>query len=166
MHLILIGMMGSGKTTVGKSLSEKISLPWIDSDQSIEAQCKKSITAMFETDGEAFFRNQETSFCKNLAKLPPHIISTGGGIILSQENRNLLRKYGHVFWLKASIPKLLSRLQNSQDRPLLANTNLEEKLTTLMTNRSERYKSCAHFIIETDALSPTQITEKIKDLLP
>ena len=153
--------MGSGKTAVGGALTHLTQMPLLDSDQHIESSCQKGIADMFASDGEAFFRGKEAEFCKTLAKISPRVISTGGGIILSEENQKALKENGIVIWLQAAIPTLIARLQNDTTRPLLKESNLEEKLKTLLTQRESLYKNTADLIFDVDKKTPNELANEI-----
>ncbi len=160
-HIILIGMMGSGKTTVGRELSHLTQLPFMDTDQALEKQLGKTVAQIFETEGEAAWRTYEATLCQSMREIPPHIIATGGGIVLTPENGRILREIGTVFWLQASLDTHLQRLALDTDRPLLPSQNKAEKLIALSKARQPLYQACAHHIIQTDGLAPAQIATQI-----
>ncbi len=161
--ILLIGMMGSGKTTIGKALSRDLSLSWADTDQYIEQQTKASISHLFQQQGESYFRQWETTA---LQLLIPHVavISTGGGIIITPANRKILKEEATVIYLKTRIPTLVSRIDPS-DRPLLQNEDLKQKLSTLYHQRYQWYEECADYTIETDLLTVSEVVAEIKSLL-
>jgi shikimate kinase len=158
MNIYLIGMMGSGKSTVGKILSEKMHKPFIDLDSEIELGIGKNISEIFDTDGEEQFRKMET---KQLKQYFESIIACGGGIVLNNENRNFINENGTAILLTASKEELSHRLSDSVNRPLLAENNKEEILNKLCLERQLNYLNTANFIIETDRKSPEQLTEEI-----
>lgn len=161
--IILIGMMGSGKTTIGQRLAADLQLSWQDTDQYIEKQQQKSISQLFEQFGETYFRQCETKALKDLVSYV-NIISTGGGIIVTEANRNLIQHEAIVIYLKASIETLTNRIDPT-NRPLLQHENLRLKLENLYKNRYQWYESCADFIIETDKCSILETVEAIKQIL-
>ena len=158
MNIYLIGMMGSGKSTLGKSLSEKIQKPFIDLDSEIEQTGGKSISEIFDIDGEEQFRKMET---KQLKQYSESIVACGGGIVLKDENREFINENGIAILLLATMGELTQRLSNSGNRPLLADDNTEEALTKLWMERQIDYLETANFTIETDGENPEELTEKI-----
>ena len=158
MNIYLIGMMGSGKSTVGKTLSEKMHKPFIDLDSEIEKGTGKNISEIFDIDGEEQFRKMET---KQLKQYSESIVACGGGIVLKDENREFINENGIAILLLATMEELTQRLSNSGNRPLLANDNTEEALTKLWMERQIDYLETANFTIETDGENPEELTEKI-----
>ena len=158
MNIYLIGMMGSGKSTLGKTLSEKIQKPFVDLDSEIEKTGGKSISEIFDIDGEEQFRKMET---KQLKQYSESIVACGGGIVLNDDNRNFINKNGIAILLLASMGELAQRLSSSNNRPLLADNNMEEALTKLWLERQVDYLDTANFTIETDGKNPAQLTEEI-----
>ena len=158
MNIYLIGMMGSGKSTVGKTLSEKMNKPFIDLDSEIENRTGKNISEIFDTDGEEQFRKMET---KQLKQYSESIVACGGGIILKDENREFINGNGATILLTASIEELSHRLSDSGNRPLLADNNTEEALTKLWLERQVNYLNTADLTIQTDGKNPEQLTEEI-----
>lgn len=157
-NLILIGIMGSGKTSIGKEISRSIGLPLIDTDAIIEEQAATTINNIFAEHGEDHFRNLETELIRSLASLPaPHIISTGGGIVIRPENRDLLKKLGYVIWLNADIDVLFERVQRHSHRPLLHTPDPKGTLQNLMDQRMSWYNDSAHLAIDTSNLTIEEI---------
>ena len=158
MNIYLIGMMGSGKSTVGKTLSEKMHKPFIDLDSEIEKGTGKNISEIFDIDGEEQFRKMET---KQLKQYSESIVACGGGIVLKDENREFINENGFTILLTASMEELSHRLSDSGNRPLLADDNTEEALTKLWMERQIDYLETANFTIETDGKNPEELTEEI-----
>jgi len=158
MNIYLIGMMGSGKSTLGKTLSEKIQKPFIDLDSEIEKETGGNISEIFDSDGEEQFRKMET---KQLKQYSESIVACGGGIVLKDENREFINENGVTILLTASMEELSHRLSDSGNRPLLADDNMEEALTKLWLERQLHYLNTADFTIETDGKNPEQLTEEI-----
>jgi len=158
MNIYLIGMMGAGKSTLGISLSEKIQKPFVDLDSEIEKAAGKSITEIFDIDGEEQFRKMET---KQLKQYSESIVACGGGIILNNANRKFINENGIAILLLATMGELTQRLSASNNRPLLADDNMEEALTKLWMERLIDYLDTANFTIETDGKNPEQLTEEI-----
>lgn len=158
MNIYLIGMMGTGKSTVGKILAKKAEMPFVDLDHYIEVTNHKTISEIFKDDGEDRFRHFES---EQLREASGSVVSCGGGIILKDENCNFIKENGTAILLTASINELVSRLKESDKRPLLADDNTEETLTNLWLARQVQYLSTANITIETDGKSPDQITTEI-----
>ncbi|MBT4828257.1 MAG: shikimate kinase [Candidatus Marinimicrobia bacterium] len=158
MNIYLIGMMGSGKSTVGKTLSKKMHKPFIDLDSEIEKGTGKNISEIFDIDGEEQFRKMET---KQLKQYSESIVACGGGIVLKDENREFINENGATILLTASMEELSHRLSDSGNRPLLADDNTEEALTKLWLERQLHYLNTADFTIETDGKNPEQLTKEI-----
>ena len=162
MNIYLMGMMGSGKSTVGKTLSQQLGKPFIDLDSEIEQSVGKTISKIFENDGAEHFRNIESN---QLQQHSDSIVACGGGIILKEENRVIIKENGKAILLTASIPELSNRLSASANRPLLTVDNMEETLTQLWLERQLHYLSTADYTIETDGKTPENITEEILNQL-
>ncbi len=167
MNISLIGMMGSGKTTVGKLLAEQLlNYKYIDTDSEIVNVENKSINEIFELYGEEYFRNAESKVLNYILKNDNQIISTGGGIIIKEENLSALKSKSVVFYLKASPENLYMRVKNDNERPLLKTEDVSERINLLLKKREEKYLK-AHYVIDTDNNSPentvTQIMEIIND---
>ena len=159
MIFYLIGMMGSGKSSVGKLLANKLQFSIIDIDKEIEKDEKLSIKEIFEKKGENYFREIESKYL--LRKRNSAVVSCGGGIILNKKNREFLRTNGYTIYLKSSIPTLEKRLLNENDRPLLGNDNLKETLINIYSKRKTLYTSAANTTIITDRKSVKEVCELI-----
>ena len=159
MIFYLIGMMGSGKTSVGKLLADKLQFLNIDIDKEIEKDEKLSIKEIFEKKGESYFREIESKYLLRKRKLA--VVSCGGGIILNKKNREFLKTSGYTIYLKSSIPNLEKRLLNENSRPLLSNDNLKETLINIYSNRKTLYTSTANTTIITDRRSVKEVCELI-----
>src|SRR6056300_201205 len=164
-NIYLIGLMGSGKTTLGKSLAKKLNRPFIDTDQLIEQKSGVDVSMIFEFEGEIGFRERETKLLSEIALKKDHIVSTGGGIILSKYNRDVITKSGIIFYLKTQPAELFIRLQNDKTRPLLQGANLKEKLTKIYAERCTLYEMTADYIIETKNKKISQILTNIEEIM-
>lgn len=158
-------MMGSGKTTLGKELSRIYNLNFIDTDEAIEENYCLSIAEIFKIHGEKYFRSLEEAYLDQL-EVKNHIISSGGGIILSADNRKRLKAIGHVVYLKTSVDVLYKRLnEDLRSRPLLDQASLKDKLNTLIMARQELYENTADDIVNTDEMTEKEVILALKKIL-
>ena len=161
-NLVLIGFMGSGKTSVGLKLSYRMRMPVEDTDKLIERREGRSISLIFEEDGEEHFRQLETELLAELKeKSHGKIFSVGGGTPVREENRALLRRLGTVVYLRAQPETVYDRLKNDTTRPLLQCENPPERIRDLLSQRKEAYESCADIIVDVDGLDIEDILKKI-----
>jgi shikimate kinase len=149
-NVFLIGPMGSGKTAVGKQLARLMHAPFRDSDAEIEARTGVDISYIFSREGEAGFREREREVIEDITRESPIVLSTGGGAILLEANRTVLRERGFVAYLRTSIEQQVERVRHGRNRPLLHDVDPLAKLTELMAVRSPIYESLADFSISTD----------------
>ena len=137
--VVLVGMMGSGKTAVGKALATRLDVPFLDSDAEIESAANMTISEIFARDGEAFFRDRETRVLDRLLETRCGILSTGGGAFLSERNRLLISRKGVSVWLDADLKLLWSRVKNKDTRPLLRTPDPYATLAALYEERRPVY---------------------------
>src|SRR5512139_4154271 len=142
-NLILTGFMGTGKTTVGQAIAQRLGRQFIDTDQWIEERAGKSVAAIFAEEGEDCFRAREAEACEALSEPRGLIIATGGGTLGPQKNREAMQRGGCVICLWAEPDSILSRLKEKTDRPLLASADRAAKVRDLLKNREEVYCSFA-----------------------
>jgi shikimate kinase len=145
----LIGLPGSGKSTVGRHLALRLQLPFSDSDHVIEARLGCPIRQYFEREGEDSFRDAEAAVIDDLTQEPTGVLSTGGGAVLRPANRQHLHQRGHVVYLKSSPDELFRRLRHDRNRPLLQVADPLQRLRDLYAIRDPLYRETAHFTIET-----------------
>lgn len=163
-NLVLIGFMGSGKTSVGRKLSYRMRRTVEDTDKLIERQQGRSIGEIFATDGEAYFRQLETGLLKELGdKSQGKIYSVGGGTPVRPENRELLRRLGTVVYLRVRPETVYQRLKNDTTRPLLQCDDPLGRITELLEQRREAYESCADIVIDADSADLEEIVKKIEE---
>jgi shikimate kinase len=162
-NIVLIGFMGSGKSTVGRELNLRLGYPLIDMDRLIEEVIGKKITEIFKDEGETAFRDIETLQLIEIAKLTDkrHIISTGGGVVIRPENRNLLRQLGYVVWLEAPEELIYERTSRNQERPLLNHEDARERISKLLAEREPWYRDTAHLKIDISGLDSSEIATGI-----
>jgi len=164
-NIYLVGLMGSGKTTLGKILSKKLDKIFYDSDQVIEEKLGVDVPMIFEYEGEAGFREREKDILKELVNIQNIVLATGGGIILSKSNRDLLAKNGIVIYLKSNQKDLILRVKNDKTRPLLKNGNIEEIIKKLYKEREPLYEEIADFEIMTKNKRIHEIVNEIINVL-
>jgi len=165
MRLILIGPMASGKSTVGRRLSKRLKLDFIDVDKEVEKSAGVSISWIFDVEGEKKFRERESKELKNSLNNDNCVIATGGGVILSEHNRNFLKK-GTVIYLETSIQTQLERTLNDNKRPLLKESeNAEQTLRELKGIRDPLYEECANITINEGKNSHNAVVDEIIDQL-
>lgn len=159
--IYLIGFMGSGKTTIGKKLSQHMELELVDLDEYIEDKNKQTIKNIFAIEGEDAFRSYET---QALFEAENGIIATGGGIIEKDVNRQFLQNEGTVIYLAVSFETIVERLKADENRPLW-NANDEGKMEQLFNRRLALYEACADITVNVDKKSEAEITEEIVRLI-
>lgn len=161
-NIILIGMMGTGKTTVSSILAKELGYALIDIDTDVEAQEGCPIPVLFQEKGEDYFRQVESDTICRILKGNSQVVSTGGGSVLRSRNREMMKSTGWVVSLTASAEAIISRVSNSNDRPLLAG-NIEERVRKIMEERKDAY-SFADVTIDTSDLSPEEVVRHILSL--
>lgn len=161
--IILVGFMGTGKTTVGKLLAEKLGWRFVDTDALIEKKIGKPIREYFAEGNEVAFRQLETELCAEMHTWKNTVIATGGGIVLNPINRNYLLDAGTVICLQASLDNIAARLVSDMDRPLLAGPDKMERLQTLLEQRAAIYAAMP-IRIDTTGMTPFTVCEKVMTL--
>lgn len=159
-NLYLVGMMGAGKTTVGKQLAQQLGYRFLDTDDLIEQAAGRPISEIFAESGEAGFRALETQVLSQVSAYTRLVIATGGGIVVEQMNWSYLQ-YGVVVWLDVPVPELVKRLSGDRSRPLLQNTDLKTRLETLWQQRARRYQQAdvqVRAVGEVDAIAAQTLT--------
>lgn len=149
MTLSLVGLPGSGKSTVGRQLARRLGLAFTDTDHAIEQRIGCSIREFFDREGEAAFRDIEEAVIDELARSDAGVIATGGGAVLRPANRERLRAGGHVIYLRSTPEELFRRLRHDTNRPLLQVADPLARLRALYDERDPLYRETAHFVIET-----------------
>ena len=162
-NIVLIGFMGSGKTTVGRELHQRLGYSLVDMDAVIEQREGKPITKIFEELGEPAFRRMERELLTEMAENDDgrRIISTGGGVVIGDGNRQLLRELGYVVWLHAPIETILERTSRNRDRPLLNGENAAERARELLEQRKPWYAQAAHLKVDTAGLDSAEVATGI-----
>ena len=148
-NLILVGMMGSGKTTMGRILARHLDREFVDSDEEIQLRTGVTIPHIFDVEGEPGFRQRETAALESLVQRDGLVLATGGGAVLAAENREMMRQNGIVIYLKANVHDLWLRTRNDKNRPLLQTGNAHDKLSTLLHQREAYYQQVADIVMPT-----------------
>lgn len=165
MNIILIGFMGAGKTVVGQLLAKELSLNFLDTDELVEAAAGKKISQIFQLDGEETFRQLETEVLKTLQDYDNFVLSTGGGIILKEENRQLLKALGQILLLWAKPEVVYERIKNEKHRPLLQVPDPQAEVLKILTEREPIYHAVANQTVETSDKTPELVTKEITEWL-
>lgn len=163
--VVLVGMMGSGKTAVGRVLAAALDVPFVDSDAAIEEAAAASIPEIFARDGEAFFRKREAEVLKRLLSGPPRIVSTGGGAFLAQANRDAIAQMGVAVWLNADLNTLWERVRHKDTRPLLRTSDPKATLSTIYQERTPIYALAGLKIDVKDHASIEETMLSVRDTL-
>jgi shikimate kinase len=162
MNIVLIGYRGTGKSVVGELLALQLDMPLMGMDAQIVKKARMPIPEIVEKLGWPGFRDIESQVARELAGLDNIIIDTGGGIIERPENIEALKINSRIFWLKASVDAIVSRIQEGTQRPALtAGKTFTEEVAEVLEQRIPKYKSAAQYEIDTDPLTPDQVAEKI-----
>ena len=159
--IVLIGMMGAGKSSVGRALAQRTGLARLDTDEAVATQFGMSVAEIFEKHGEEKFRDAETELLRQLAPDRTAVITTGGGIVLRPENVGRLKQLGTIVWLNADEPTLFERASRRNTRPLLQNSNPRAIFSELFRHRVPLYQSAADIEIDTASLDHDQVAEII-----
>ena len=160
----LTGMMGSGKTSIGKLLAKKINLPFYDSDEDIEDKLSLKISEIFETYGESWFREQEEKICIYILKKEKFVLALGGGAIANVKIRDSIAKNSLLIYLKTDENILFDRLKNDKSRPLLKGTNLKKQINSILEDREKLYSE-SDIIIENNVNDIEAVVEEIISLI-
>jgi shikimate kinase len=164
-NIFLVGLMGAGKTTVGRLLARRLRLRFFDSDQEIERRCGVKIPVIFEIEGEAGFRGREHQAIAELTALEGIVLATGGGAVLAEDNRRRLAAGGTVVYLNARPEDLYDRVRHDRNRPLLATADPLARLHQLHSERDPLYRTVADLVIDTGAQSVQLLARELLDKL-
>lgn len=164
-RIFLVGPMGAGKTTIGLKLAENLQKTFIDSDHEIEQITGATIPLIFELEGEPGFRERETRVLSSLTLKNDIVLATGGGVVIKDENRKILKQRGYVVYLQAPLDQLLERTSKDRNRPLLQTDNPRKTLSDLLEKREPFYREVADLIFETEKKPIRDIVTEITKLL-
>lgn len=160
-NLFLVGPMGAGKTTIGRFLADNLNLEFIDLDAEIEARCGANIPWIFDVEGEAGFRKRESRILEEVTTRSGILLATGGGAVIDESNREILKQRGYVVYLSASVEQLLERTVNDRSRPLLQVDNPREVIEKLIAERDPLYREVADLVVVTEKRKPQVVAEDI-----
>ena len=160
-NLYIVGPMGSGKTAVGKHVARTLGMPFFDSDHEIEQRTGADIPLIFEREGEPGFRRREREMIAELVQREGVVLATGGGAVLADENRRLLRENGWVVYLETSVAQQAERAGRTRHRPLLHGADPEQRLAELMRIREPLYREVANCTISTTRKRVNQVAERL-----
>lgn len=161
-NIYLVGLMGAGKTTVGRQLAKRLHRRFLDSDHEIEARTGVRIPVIFEIEGEVGFRKRETQVLAELATATGLVLATGGGAILAPENRRCLRESGLVIYLSATPEVLYERTRHDRNRPLLHVDDPQARLRALYVERDPLYRAAAHLVVEGNEAGAGNLAQRIE----
>lgn len=164
-NIFFVGLMGAGKTTVGRLLAKGLDMMFYDTDHEIERRTGVRIPVIFEVEGEAGFRRREAAMIEELSQLPGVVLATGGGAVLMPENRENLKRNGTVIYLRANVHELWLRTRNDKNRPLLQNADPRSRLELLFAERDPLYREVATHIVDTGGQPVSAIVHQIENLL-
>ncbi|MCX8565829.1 MAG: shikimate kinase [Glomeribacter sp. 1016415] len=160
-NLFFIGLMGAGKTTIGRAVAKQLHQPFFDSDHELEARTGVRIPVIFEHEGEIGFRQREAQIISELTQQTGIVLATGGGAVLNAQSRQCLRERGTVIYLHAHPHDLWLRTRGSKNRPLLQTDNPRAQLENLYAMRDPLYRECAHFVIETGRPAASRLVHMV-----
>ena len=160
-NIFLVGMMGAGKTTIGRALARKLGLAFADADKELVTRTGAAVATIFEIEGEAGFRKRESALLVELAAGENSVIATGGGVVLAEENRKVMRERGTVVYLRARVESLWERTRHDSSRPLLATPDPRATLATLLEQREPLYLEVAHLVVDTGPQSPSALATRL-----
>lgn len=165
-HLVLVGPMGAGKSTIGRRLAADLGVVFHDSDELVRERTGVEIAHIFDVEGEAGFRAREKSAIEALLALDPGVIATGGGAVLDTDNRRQMQRHATVIYLETSVDEQLRRTGQDTRRPLLQTDNPRGRLEALMAERDPLYRDAAHITVNTDHTTIAQTVRDIHASLP
>ncbi len=164
-NIILVGLMGAGKSTIGRNLAKRLEKEFYDSDRVIEERTGVDIATIFEIEGEEGFRNREVQVISELCQLDNIVLATGGGSILRDENRRNMKKYSQVIYLSTTAELLYSRIRHDKSRPLMQTSNPLETLKSLLKDREPFYKEVSDLVITTGKQKANVIVKRVENAL-
>jgi shikimate kinase len=164
-NIFLVGMMGSGKTTLGRALAHRLEMPFVDTDRMLVDRTGVPVTTIFEIEGEAGFRKREAALMAELSQGEGQVVATGGGAVLAPENRAVMRSRGTVIYLRARLEHLWERTRHDSSRPLLKTPDPRATLAQLLEARDPLYRDVAHIVVETGSQSANTLVSRVVSAL-
>lgn len=164
-HILLIGFMGSGKSTVGRILADSVGIPFVDLDEQVEQAAGVSVSQLFADGGEERFRTLESEMLAAMAKHPPSVVACGGGVVVRDENRAVLRSLGRVVYLRVSAGEAVARIGDTSTRPLLSGAGAALAATSLLTARESLYSAVADIVVQTEGRTPEEVAHVVSEKL-
>jgi shikimate kinase len=162
-NIFIVGLMGSGKTSIGKLLAKRTGKLFIDTDNEIIKESGMTITEIFNKFGENYFRDLEHKVLSKVKSIENHVISTGGGVILKLENIKIMKNSGTIIFLDIDVETQLSRVKNKKNRPLLDSNNMAENLVNIKKDRDYIYKNISDYIISISGKNKSEIVGEIQN---
>ncbi len=160
-NLFLVGPMGAGKTTIGRFLANSLDLEFVDLDTEIEQRCGANIPWIFDVEGEEGFRKREAQLLDEVTLKKGILLATGGGAVLAEKNREILKERGYVVYLSASVDQLLERTAHDKNRPLLQVGNPRAVIEALISDRDPLYRAVSDLVVITERRRPQLVAEEI-----
>jgi shikimate kinase len=164
-NIFLVGMMGAGKTTLGKALAQRMQLEFIDTDKVLVDRTGVPVATIFEVEGEDGFRRRESAILAELSEGNDRVIATGGGAILTEANRQVMRRRGTVVYLRARLEHLWERTRHDASRPLLATPDPHATLAALLEQRDPLYRETAHIVVDSGSQSAATLATRVATAL-
>jgi shikimate kinase len=160
-NIFLVGMMGAGKTTLGKALARRLQREFVDTDRLLVERTGVAVATIFEIEGEAGFRRRESAILVELSQRDDCVVATGGGAILSADNRRVMREGGTVVYLRARLESLWERTRQDTSRPLLRTPDPKKTLADLLEQRDPLYREAAHIIVDTGSQGASTLVSRV-----
>jgi len=160
-NIFLVGMMGAGKTTIGRALARRMEMTFVDTDRELVERTGATVATIFEIEGEEGFRRRESALLSELAQGCGCVIATGGGTVLTAENRRVMRERGTVVYLRARLESLWERTRRDTSRPLLATPDPRATLAALLEQREPLYLEAAHLVMDTGPQSASTLVARL-----
>jgi len=160
-NIFLVGMMGAGKTTVGRALATRMKREFVDTDRLLVDRTGVAVAIVFEIEGEEGFRRRESAILREVCEQDERVVATGGGIVLAEENLQVMRESGTVVYLRARLESLWERTRQDSSRPLLATPNPRERLSELLKQREPLYRAAAHIVVDSGPQSAATLVNRV-----
>jgi shikimate kinase len=164
-HIFLVGFMGSGKSTVGRMVADRMKMPFCDLDREIEKRRGRTVQEIFAQDGEPAFRQLEHEELGTLVDAPDTVVACGGGVVIDDRNRALLKQLGTVVYLRVSAEEALARVGSTEGRPLLAGPDPLRTAGALLATRESLYEAAADIVLDTAGLLPARVADLVVEAL-